>query len=425
MRALPTPRTRRAAWRSTASAWMAILAASTGSAVAGGAAAAPGASPEPAVVPMTAIGPGGSGYFSDPYPVRLASGSGAGHQVLTGTTKAVLDCTYPLSPRCFSWTPVAIDTGGLGAAIAAARATFTNFQNLDAFQDDAGAWHAVLAIGVQSAAHPRHWTVLVHAHPTATPAPGATPIGWSADTVLSGSFSDPVEGNYDGKYFLDEGRLYLLYVKNFVPEPGLRNGIVIQPLLSPTRVAPVTPTVLLTTGDRFGALPSEDYGTTGAKLVEAPYLVRVADRYALIYSTGAYQQVGYKAGIAWSDTLFPPPGGRYRKVLQVDPQGLSGPVGAKGVRYLLQSQYPGWPNYTGDRVVSPGVASAVRGPGGVWRLFFAGFDPADRPLVAPGVAEADHRRPFTVRLRVAVPLGRPVSASSDAELATWMSPELR
>ncbi|WP_237476928.1 family 43 glycosylhydrolase [Lichenibacterium dinghuense] len=371
---------------------------------------------------MTTVGADGSGYFSDPYPVRFAAGDG--RQVFTGTTKAVLACTYPLSPGCFTSTPLTVGVGSLGAQITAAMATVTNFQNVDAFQDDAGTWHAVLAIGVKNAAHPDHWTVLVHAHAASAPAPGATPIAWAADAVLSGSFSDPAEGNYDGKYFLDGGQLYLLYVRNFAPKPALRNGIVIQPMLTPTRSAAVEPTTLLTTGDRFGPLLSEDYGTTAAKLVEAPYLVRIADKYALLYSTGACQQVGYKAGVAWSDALLPPSGGRYRKVLEADVQGVWGQAGAREVRYLVQSQFPTWPGYTGERVVSPGVASMTRGPHGAWRLFFAGFDPADRPMVAPGVAEADHRRPFYLGLRVSVPAGRPVSKASDAELATWISPAI-
>lgn len=98
----------------------------------------------------------------------------------------------------------------------------------------------MLAIGVRSAAHPGHWTVLVHAHPSTVGTLGTVPPAWSADTVLAGSFSHPEEGNYDGKYLLDGGRLYLLYVKNFVPEPALRNGIVIQPMLSPRKRRPKT-----------------------------------------------------------------------------------------------------------------------------------------------------------------------------------------
>ncbi len=292
-----------------------------------------------AIQAMTTVGAGGVGYFSDPNPVRLAS-SGSGRQVFSGTTRAVMECAYPLSPRCFSWTPATVDAGALRTEIAAAGASITNFQNLDVFQDDAGGWHAVLAIGVRNPTHPDRWTVLVHAHPTAKAPPGTIPLSWSADTVLSGSFSDRVDGNYDGKYVEDEGRLYLLYVRNFVPKPALRNGIVIQPMLSPTRPVPQGPTILLTPGDRYGALDSERYGDTQARLVEAPTIAQIAGKYALIYSTGAYQQVDYKAGVAWSDTLMPASGGRYRRVLKPDMQGIWGQPGRPEVRYLLQSQRP-------------------------------------------------------------------------------------
>ena len=374
---------------------------------------------------MTTIGPGGTGYMSDPYPVRLAPFHDGRTQVISGTTKAVMRCAYPLSPRCFSWTRASIGAGTLGMAVAAAGASIAGFQNLNIFQDDAGGWHAVLAIAVRSPAHPTDWTVLVHAHPQGDAAPGVTPLAWSADSVLSGSFANPDQGNYDGKYLEDEGRLYFLYVKNFAPEPAPRNGIVIQPMLSPTRPAPQGPVTLLTPEEGDAALGSEWFDHTSTKLVEAPYIAKFAGKYALIYSTGAYHSADYKAGVAWSDSLIPAHGGQYRKVRQPDARGVWGQPGRPEVRYLLQSQHPSWPNFTGNRVVSPGVASAVQGPEGAWWLCFAGFDSADRPLVHPGVADADHRRPFFIRLRAAVPTGRTVAAASDAELARWLQPGAR
>jgi len=177
-----------------------------------------------AIQSMTTVSADGSGYFSDPSPVRLAPSNGGRTQVFSGTTKAIMSCEYPVSARCFSWTRVTVDAGALRATIAAADATVTNFQNLDVFQDNAGGWHAVLAIGVRSVAHPRHWTVLVHARPSTVGGPDRVPPAWSADSVLAGSFSHPKEGNYDGKYLLDGGRLYLLYVKNFVPDRIFATG---------------------------------------------------------------------------------------------------------------------------------------------------------------------------------------------------------
>jgi len=377
-----------------------------------------------AIEPMTKIGAGEVGYFEDPYPVRLAPSRARQGISFSGTTRAVMRCDYPLSAGCFSWTPARIGASTLSAQIAAAGDQFTNFQNLNVFQADDGRWHAVLAIGVRKPGATSHWTVLVHAHPTETASPDRVPLAWTADTVLSGSFSIKVQGNYDGKYYEDEGQLYLLYVKNFVPPRKLRNGIVIQRMLSPRRPAPEGPVTLLTTGDRFGPLNSEWYDHTPAKLVEAPYISKIGGKYALIYSTGAYEFADYKVGVAWSDTLLPARNGRYRKVLQTDVAGVWGQAGRPEVHYLLQSQQPAWPNYTPGRVFGPGVASALQAPDGAWDLFFAGYDYADRPIAA-NPADAHHRRPYFVQLKAAVPAGKSVSAATDAELAGWLEPETR
>ena len=143
-----------------------------------------------------------------------------------------------------------------------------------------------LTIGVRSAAHPDYWTVIVHAHPRGSASNGSSaaadtpPLAWSADTVLAGSFAEPFAGNYDAKYFEDDGRLYLLYVKNVAPPPIFRNDIVLQPMTSPMQLAAGGPTTLLTPGDRYGDLASEHYAQTRATLVEAPYLVKMAGKYA-------------------------------------------------------------------------------------------------------------------------------------------------
>jgi len=377
-----------------------------------------------AIEPLTVIGPKGSGYLADPMPVHLAPGSDSRVQIMSGTTHAIIDCTYPISPGCFSWTPLSVAVGGdLQSKIDAAGATVTNFQNVDLFQDDSGKWHAAVTIDVISKSHPQHWTVVAHAHPTQLVESGLAPLGWSADTLLSGSFSDPAAGNYDAKYYEDGRQLYLLYVKNYVPEPKLRNEIVIQPMTSPTQPASVEPTVLLTPGDKDGGLVSEWYANTQAKLVEAPNIARINGKYALIYSTGAYLTSGYKAGVAWSDTLLPAPGHHYRKVLQPDVLGVWGTLGGLEVRYLVQSQKPRWPNFTDDQVIGPGVAAAVQSPTSVWWLYFNGFASNDMPVGNNGQVEGSHRRPYGLQLREAVPLDETVANASDAELATWLQPK--
>ena len=379
-----------------------------------------------AIEPLTMIGPEGSGYLADPQPVRLAPFAGKDVQLLSGTTHAIIRGAYPIAPGSFTWTPVKVDIGSLRDQVAAAGATVTNFQNLDLFQDDAGAWHAAVTIGVHTAGHPRHWTVIAHAHPTASTLPGTVPLAWSADTVLSGSLSAPARGNYDGKFFEDAGRLYLLYVQTVAQAPALRNAIVLQSMRSPIEPdAAVAPVTLLAPGDRYGPLASERYGQTEAELVEAPFLTRIAGRYALIYSTGAYLTPGYKAGVAWSDTLLPSTSGRYRKVLAPDPLEVWGPAGRPEVRYLVQSARPRWPGFTGDQVVGPGVAAAVQGPEGAWLLFFNGFTPDDMPQGPSGQVDGSHRRPFALGLRVAIPAGQSVATTSDADLAGWLQPLAR
>jgi hypothetical protein len=282
-----------------------------------------------------------------------------------------------------------------------------------------------VTIGVMSPNHPKHWTVVCHAHPTERSQGGAPPRGWTADTVLAGSFVNPDAGNYDGKYYEEDGRLYLLYVRNYQPAPELRNEIVIQAMASPLR-AQTPPVVLLTPGDRYGGLISEQYANTEARLTEAPYITRISGKHALVYSTGSYLTPGYKAGVAWSDTLLPNgPDARYRKVLMPDPAGVWGEPGQPEVRYLVQSQKTAWPNFTASQVIGPGVAAAVQGPGGAYWLFFNGFAPGEMPRNPNGQVNGTVRHPYGLQLRANVPYGQSVASVSDAQLATWLEPVTR
>lgn len=91
----------------------------------------------------------------------------------------------------------------------------------------------------------------------------------------------------------------------------------------------------------------------------------------------------------------------------------------------MQSQKPRWPNFTGSAVIGPGVAAAVQGPEGGWWMFFNGFAPGDMPASPSGRVDGDHRRPFALRLRTAVPAGQSVARATDAELAEWLQPMVR
>jgi hypothetical protein len=378
-----------------------------------------------AIEPMTAVNTEAhTGYFQDPYPVHKAPSSSQNIQLISGTTKAVLSGAYPLQPQGFEGKPITIDREPLQPEIDKARVTFTNYQNMDIFQASSGEWHMVLAIGVVNGSAPHYWTVIVHAHPKPGAKEDSVPTEWITDTVLSGSFSTFVNGNYDCKYFEDKGQLYLVYVKNLQANP-LRNGIVIQPMLTPSKPASVAPTVLLQPNEDDGGFSSEQYANTTAKLVEVANLKVVNGKYALAYSTGAYRTAGYKAGVAWSDTLLSSSGHTYRKVLQEDTGGVWGQPGHQEVHYLLQSQHADWPNYCGNQVVGPGVPSLNQGPGGAWYLFFGGFAPNDAPPIGGGAFQANYRRPYYLGLKVSVPASARVDSVSDAELASWITPEAK
>lgn len=372
------------------------------------------------IVPLTTVAADGSGYLADPQPIRRASSPVDGPQFLSGTTKAIIACPLPLSSHGCSWKPIRVDAAGLRPLIDAVGVTVTNIQNVDLFQADDGRWHAAVTIGVKSARHPRHWTVIAHAHPISPDEAGGPPLVWQADTLLSGDFTHPEEGNYDAKYYEEDGRLYLLYVRNTAPPPELRNVIVLQPMLSYTLAAGPAVT-LLTPGDRYGELNSEWFANTQAKLVEAPWIAVIGGKHALVYSTGSYLTSGYKAGVAWSDTLVPMGKKHYRKVLEPDPQNVWGSAGGRDVHYLVQSARPRWPSYTGGEVVGPGVAALVQERPGAWWLFFNGFAPDDMPRLPNGRVNASHRRPFAMRLHAVVPADRSVVSVSDIELASWLT----
>ena len=374
------------------------------------------------IVPLTRIGADGSGYLADPQPVHLSAPLAGRIQLLSGTTRAVIACAFPLRPGCFDWAAITVDPGALRVPVEQAGSTITTMQNINIFQGVNGKWHAAVELDLQRADFSGHWTVITHARPVDPVPPGTVPTAWTVDTLLSGSLSQPVQGNYDAKYFTDDGHLYLLYVRNHVPEPALRNEIVIQAMQTPTQAKAEAPVVLLAPGDRFGPLNSEQFADTRAKLVEAPWIARIGNKYALIYSTGSYLSAGYKAGVAWSDTLLPAPGQHYRKVLQADPANIWQSLHGIEVRYLLQSEKLRWPNFTLPAVVGPGVASAVETPAGDWQLFFNGYAPDDMTAGPNGAVAPSHRRPYAMRLTVSVPQDKAVSQASDAELAQWMQP---
>jgi hypothetical protein len=378
------------------------------------------------------------GYFGDPYPIHVAQWlEPTLPQSFSGTTPDVLQCEKPISPGCFSSTALRLTAGdSLKSAVHAAGNVFGDEINHNIYQTLDGVWQMAVTLYV----HPQgssatHWTVVAHAHPADPSASLTPPTSWVADAILEGSLATFDYANYDGKYLEDNGSLYLLYSKRLMSTPMKHDGIVAQQMVSPTALAASDPVVLLEPDDANGGFNSEYFHTRPSpgdtfKLIETGNITMIAGKYVMTYSAGDYQQLDYKSGVAYSDTLLPQPGHTYRKILEADAAGVWGQPGHAEVHYLLQSQEPNWPNYVKDAVIAPGVASIVREPSGQYSLFFDAFLPGDTPQAPntpanPLNIEPDHRRPFFVLLDVKVPPSGSVSAATDKELATWITPRSR
>ncbi len=392
-------------------------------------AAAPRIAIQPAttIIPQDASNPKtpGSGYFSDPYPIHLSPAVRASlPQLFSGTTKQALACPPVIQANCVDAADITVSPGPLEAEAQAAGSTITIAENNNIYQADNGTWHMATTFFVKNPAFPgvTHWNVIAHAHPLNP----NFPSDWVADSVLVGSFSKPAKANYDGKFFVDAGKPYLIYSKRLSDNPA-RDGIVALPIESFTKAADVEPTILLKPDDADGGFNSELFFGLGSKntfkLVETGNITEIDGKYALAYSTGAYDEVGYKTGVAWSDTFLPEPGAFYKKALRPDPTGIWGQLNHQEVQYLLQSQEAAWPNYVAGQVLAPGVPSLLQNRSGAWELFFAAYLPSDSPtLPKTGFFDPSHRRPFVVGLTVNIPRGATVSTTSNRELATWLTP---
>jgi hypothetical protein len=378
------------------------------------------------VQPMTMVVPSThTGYFSDPYPVQQTTASGASTvPAFSGTTRQVLNCPGTLQPDCFTATADTLDSTTFSQQAASYGSSITGFENLNIFQDRAGAWHMAVTAQVNNPSAPQgqtDWHVIMHAHPTSTTA--GIPTAWKADALLVGSLSGWDAGNYDGKYFDDAGTLYLVYSMNL---PDKSNGIVAQAMQSATQTASSAPVPLLGPETSNGGYNSEYfYGLNPPKpykQIETGNISKVQGKYVLAYSVGSYDQPDYKAGVAWSDTFLPPSGSYYQRPQKIDTANVWGQPNHAEVPYLLQSQEAQWPNYVADQVLSPGVPSIVSDTNGHYVLFFAGYAPSDAPSKKSGGYDGSYRRPFYVDLQVQIPQGATVSGTSPQELAKWLQP---
>ena len=382
------------------------------------------------IEPMTQVDTtAGTGYFSDPYPIYVAEPwtSASIPRAFSGTTKDLLLCWHGLQPGCYAETPITIDPGPLAEQARQQGAVSSTFQNNNIFRGRDGIWQMVSTLNLRTAgakSDATHWTVIVHAHPTAVSY--SIPTAWVADTVLVGSLGQPAPANYDGKFFEDKGTLYLLYSSRLSDNPA-HDGVVAQTMQSAMRPASSPPVTMLQPEVINGGFNAELFHPTDSsdefKLVETGNVTMIAGKYVMAYSTGAFDRSNYKAGVAWSDTFLPGAGNTYRKVVELDSAGVWGQPGHFEPLYLLQSQKPNWPNDVAAEVVAPGVPSIVADRDGGWILYFAGFAPSDA-IADPttGNFNAALRRPYFLRLRVDVPRDATVAATSNEDLARWILP---
>ncbi len=230
---------------------------------------------------------------------------------------------------------------------------------------------------------------------------------WRLDKVMVGD-SKHGRGAYDGKVIRDiDGTLYIIYVQS---EPGDRNSCIwAQRMLNPGTLDPsFAPRILI----RPEGYPSEDRNPGYIQLMEGANFTRIAGKWVMCYSVGDFALDNYKLAVAFSDTLIPPEGKYYRKVLTPDPKNLWGnPRPGKEDKYLLQSQKPDWPNYCRKLVAGPGVGSIVN-VDGKYRLVFHGWMP-----------ETDNaKRKGAQRYMWMIPLE--VNLSSKTPMDQWIRPIL-
>jgi hypothetical protein len=381
------------------------------------------AAPHQLIQPMTTVTEHPhDGYFSDPYPIHVASeDASALPQSLSGSTKGVLTCKGDSTTDCQE-KGLTVTTGSdLTQQAAADGSEIKVGFNYNIFQDDSGAWQMAATYNVRSKKFPKAktWTAILHAHPTVTIA-GQVPTNWITDALLVGTFKSPTKADYDGKYFETDGKLYLVYSDRLTNKPA-HDGIVAQEMLTPTLKAPDAPTVLLAPGDYNSELFFGLHQPNTFKLIETGNITEVDGKFVMAYSTGAFDEPDYKIGLAWSDTFLPTKGSTYRKVTTTDTAGVWGRAGQPEVKYLLQSQLTTWPDYVGQTVTAPGVPAVVN-DGQHWYLTFAGYLPSNAPTnKSTGHFIPSFRRPYYIPLSVSIPQGASAATTPEADLANWMT----
>ncbi len=189
---------------------------------------------------------------------------------------------------------------------------------------------------------------------------------WRLNRVLVGEQESGDRVAYDGCVLRDEEDTPFLIVNETLDG---RNYITARRMLDPATVDSAFGRRILLGPEEYR---SEDLPWK-LRLTEGTFLEKIEGKYVLIYSVGFYGDGSYKVGAAFCDTLIPPEGAWYKKVLIDDPDNVWGNpgTGGKEVKYLLQTEQEDWPNYAGRFVNGPGIGSLVTLESGEHLLIFA------------------------------------------------------
>jgi len=229
------------------------------------------------------------------------------------------------------------------------------------YKHNDGSWHAYASIHIGG-----YKTFVCHFSPKNN---SPWPItDWQLDKVMVASRSKTA---YESKVYSDTSGLYLIYVATLADGD---NHIMAQRLLEPDNIDnSFTARAILSPE----GLRSEDRNEPGSmQLVEGQNIAHVVtpngSKYVMFYAVGDFARKNYKLGVAYSDTLIPADGAKYKKPKSLDYNNAwSNPKPMNEVVYTLQTQIPGWFNYAGNILKGPGLGNLVKYKGSYYVVFHA------------------------------------------------------
>ena len=212
-----------------------------------------------------------------------------------------------------------------------------------------GSWHGYASIHIGG-----YKTFICHFSPNTDKSWPIT--DWQLDKIIVAGRS---KSAYESKVYSDNTGLYLIYVETLADG---NNHIMAQKLLDPEMIDNSFKARAILSPE---GLHSEDRNQSGSmQIVEGPNISHVVtpegSKYVMFYAVGDFAQNNYKLGAAYSDVLIPPQGEQYRKPKVMDkPNVWSNPAPKKEVVYILQTQVPGWFNYT-ETIKGPGLGNLIK-----------------------------------------------------------------